>query len=281
VDKFWNKRGFATVSVIFLSISILAAPANSATKVTTVKQMLAALSVKPEVSSGYVRAKFKHWIDADKDSCDTRKEVLISESTVKVTTGSSCKVTSGKWKSSYDGTVTTDPSTFDIDHFVPLKEAWESGANRWDTATRTAFANDLSYGGSLIAVTASSNRSKSDRDPQNWMPTKSSYHCKYVATWIAVKYRWQLSVNTAEKTFLAAEVKSCGSKATVAIPKRAQVVKAKATEEPNPNSGTSGNDPQFGTCADAKAADYGPYYRGKDPEYYWYRDGDKDGIACE
>jgi micrococcal nuclease len=67
----------------------------------------------------------------------------------------------------------------------------------------------------------------------------------------------------------------------VAIPKRAQVVKAKATEEPNPNSGTSGNDPQFGTCADAKAADYGPYYRGKDPEYYWYRDGDKDGIACE
>ena len=239
----------------------MAAPANSATKVTTVKQMLTALSVKSEVSSGYVRSKFNHWIDADKDSCDTRKEVLISESTVKVTTGSSCKVLSGKWRSSYDGTVTTDPSTFDIDHFVPLKEAWESGANRWDTATRTAFANDLSYGGSLIAVTASSNRSKSDRDPQNWMPTKSSYHCKYVATWIAVKYRWQLSVNTAEKTFLTAEVESCGSKATVAIPKLAQIVKAKATSDPNPNSGTSGNDPRYATCKAAIAAGKGPYFK--------------------
>ena len=121
MDKFWNRRGLATVSVLFLSVSIMAAPANSATKVTSVKQMLAALSVKPEVSSGYVRSKFNHWIDADKDSCDTRKEVLISESTVKVTTGSSCKVLSGKWKSSYDGTVTTDPSTFDIDHFVVVK----------------------------------------------------------------------------------------------------------------------------------------------------------------
>jgi hypothetical protein len=40
-------------------------------------------------------------------------------------------------------------------------------------------------------------------------------------------------------------------------------------------------DPRFDTCAEAKAHGYGPYYRGQDVEYTWYRDGDSDGIACE
>lgn len=41
------------------------------------------------------------------------------------------------------------------------------------------------------------------------------------------------------------------------------------------------NDPRYGTCAEAKSHGYGPYYKGKDPEYYWYIDRDKDGIVCE
>lgn len=40
-------------------------------------------------------------------------------------------------------------------------------------------------------------------------------------------------------------------------------------------------DPQFGTCREAKANGYGPYYQGEDPEYDWYRDADSDGIVCE
>lgn len=46
-------------------------------------------------------------------------------------------------------------------------------------------------------------------------------------------------------------------------------------------SGDGGTDPRFGTCKEAKAAGYGGYVRGVDPEYNWYRDGDRDGIACE
>jgi hypothetical protein len=53
---------------------------------------------------------------------------------------------------------------------------------------------------------------------------------------------------------------------------------APAEPPPPPDQGT---DPQFGTCADAKAAGYGPYYRGQDPEYDWYRDADGDGVVCE
>jgi hypothetical protein len=66
----------------------------------------------------------------------------------------------------YDGVTTTNPSKFDIDHVVPLGEAWVSGARKWTTAKRTTYANDLGYAWSLDAVTAHSNRSKGDRDPR-------------------------------------------------------------------------------------------------------------------
>ena len=47
------------------------------------------------------------------------------------------------------------------------------------------------------------------------------------------------------------------------------------------SSSGGGTDPRFGTCREAKANGYGPYYRGQDPEYSWYRDADGDGVVCE
>lgn len=279
-----HKRRFLRMPILIIaavSVSLtLSVPANSATKVTTVSQMLSALSVKPEVTGTYSASKFKFWIDADNDSCNTREEVLIAESLVKTTTGSGCKILSGKWKSSYDGIITTDSSTFDIDHFVPRKEAWESGAYRWNTDTRTAFANDLGFAGSLVAVSASSNRSKGDRDPQNWMPNEKKFYCTYVANWIAVKYRWSLAVDSSEKTFLSGQVNKCGKAAKSPIPSK---VKIALGSNPNPvvTTNHSGLDPIFGSCKAAKSAGYGPYLSGVDEEYKYYRDGDKDGKVCE
>lgn len=40
-------------------------------------------------------------------------------------------------------------------------------------------------------------------------------------------------------------------------------------------------DPRYATCAEVKAHGLGPYYRGQDVEYGWYRDQDNDGIVCE
>ena len=68
--------------------------------------------------TGYERRLFPQWIDADRDGCDTRHEVLIAESVVPARVGAGCAVT-GRWYSAYDGVTTTDPSTFDIDHVVP------------------------------------------------------------------------------------------------------------------------------------------------------------------
>jgi uncharacterized membrane protein YhaH (DUF805 family) len=158
---------------------------------------IAQLRVEPEFPSGYDRDLFGGWRDFDGDGCDTRREVLIAESLTPVLVGGGCSLSGGQWYSAFDGVSTTDPSSFDIDHFVPLKEAWDSGAHAWDSGTRQRFANDLDYPGSLIAVTAGSNRSKGARDPAEWLPMPS-YRCEYVRTWVEVKLRWNLSADPAE-----------------------------------------------------------------------------------
>src|SRR5205085_10550088 len=91
-------------------------------------------------------------------------------------------------------------SDLDVDHMVPLAEAWDSGARTWSTARRTAYANDLTDPRSLIAVSAGSNRSKGDQDPAEWTPSRNV--CNYVKQWVVVKTRWSLSVNEAERHFL-------------------------------------------------------------------------------
>jgi uncharacterized membrane protein YhaH (DUF805 family) len=159
---------------------------------------IAQLRVEPEFPSGYDRGLFRHWIDANGNGCDTRREVLIAESLTPVSVGAGCSISGGEWYSAFDGVSTTDPSSFDIDHFVPLKEAWDSGAHAWDSGTRQRFANDLDYAGSLIAVSASSNRSKGARDPAEWLPPNGGYRCEYVRTWVEVKLRWNLSADPAE-----------------------------------------------------------------------------------
>ena len=166
------------------------------------EQIIAGLTIQPEVVGGYDRDLFRHWIDADGDGCDTRREVLIAESTTPVNVGAGCSISGGTWVSAYDGVTTSDASKFDVDHFVPLAEAWRSGAHAWDSTTRRNFANDLGYEMSLIAVSASSNRSKSDRDPSRWMPPSSSFKCEYVYSWIQVKLRWKLTIDSAEATAL-------------------------------------------------------------------------------
>ena len=219
--------------------------------------LILSLTVASEYTSGYDRSLFKHWVDEDGDGCDTRKEVLIQESITPVTVGSGCSIAGGKWVSAYDLQETTDSSTFDVDHMVPLKEAWDSGAWIWSAATRQAFANDLTYAHSLIAVSASSNRSKSDRDPSDWLPTNTEYLCEYTVAWVQVKARWSLSVDAAEKSKLLSLASDCGNQPLDFAPKAT----ASASPTPSPTP-TPSQEPELvsGTVspgAFCKAADAG------------------------
>ena len=167
------------------------------------------LTVADDKTTGYNRSAFKHWIDADKNGCNTRAEVLIEEAIVKPKIGPKCKLTGGKWLSTYDEKIITNPSQLDVDHLVPLAEAWRSGAWKWTASQRQAFANDLDNSEALIAVTLTTNRSKGDKDPTLWTPSKS--YCEYLNSWIKVKSQYNLTVDVLEWNFLkaATDSKTC------------------------------------------------------------------------
>lgn len=187
-------------------------------KQPTVTERIRALRVAPERRAGYDRALFKHWNSGldPSDGCDTRREVLLSEAVTAPAVGSGCSLTGGTWHSYYDGETITDSSKVDLDHVTPLAEAWDSGAYEWSAARREAYANDQGDPRSLVGVTASSNRSKGDRDPAEWMPplTSKSVTCRYLADWVVVKTRWSLTVDTAERAALLRIAGGCGPKRT-------------------------------------------------------------------
>ena len=215
-------------------------PTKVSTPATTTLLMtlVGNLEVEQEVGSGYDRDLFKHWSDADSDGCNARYEVLIDESLTPVTISSGCKLSGGTWVSAFDLVETSDPSMFDVDHMVPLKEAWDSGAWAWDAKTREAYANDLGYDMSLIAVSASSNRSKSDRDPADWLPTNKDYWCEYITAWVQVKTRWSLSVDPKEKSKIEEVADDCSGEALDFAPKASTVTAAPSptkTSTPSPS----------------------------------------------
>ncbi|MGH2688422.1 MAG: hypothetical protein ACRDKW_06400 [Actinomycetota bacterium] len=101
---------------------------------------------------------------------------------------------------------------------MPLAEAWDSGAVGWDANRREAFANDLGYAGSLIAVSASSNRSKSDQDPAEWKPPNTAAWCTYATAWATVKITRQLSADQAELAALRTMLGHCDGEVPIPEP---------------------------------------------------------------
>ena len=186
-----------------LGMGMLAAPAFG--EEARLREAVRQLPVARETNAGYDREKFDHWVDVDGDCEDTRAEVLITESRVETTGG--CTIETGEWFSYYDRETWTDASDVDIDHLVPLAEAWGSGAKRWTNGTRKRFANDLRDMRALAAVTDNVNQSKGDQDPSEWMPDFGT--CRYVREWVAIKLRWDLKVNRVEKRQLMDVADGC------------------------------------------------------------------------
>ncbi|MGW7310137.1 HNH endonuclease family protein [Streptomyces sp. NPDC054835] len=168
---------------------------------------LARLKVAPQGSmTGYSRDRFPHWAEQG-DDCNTRETVLARDGR-DVRRDAECRAVSGTWTSVYDGRTFTKASGLDIDHTVPLANAWRSGADAWTQEKRKAFANDLTRP-QLIAVSAVSNRSKGDQGPDEWQPPARSYWCAYARSWTAVKSSYALTVTKAEKAMLGTMLDTC------------------------------------------------------------------------
>ncbi|MFE7629228.1 HNH endonuclease family protein [Kocuria sp. NPDC057446] len=205
------RAAVSSAVVAGLLLTGAAAPAEAAsTYSASLRAAVQALPVAAESNSGYDRAQqFGDWKDADRDCQNTRAEVLQNESKVRTsfTTAKRCTVKGGKWITTWDGKVHTSATTVQIDHTVPVHEAWGSGARHWTKAKRVAFYNDLGDHRTLSAQTSQLNSAKQARGPESWMPSK--HRCAYVGEWVAVKHRWGLKADSAEKAELVRLAASC------------------------------------------------------------------------
>jgi hypothetical protein len=184
------------VSTLLVGVGpVPAAQAVGETYSAPLTTAIASLTVATEVRTGYSRTLFQHWVDADGDGCSTRYEVLDVESETSVTCSN---LSGGRWFSYYDRVSWTDSGRIDIDHMVPLAEAWDSGARNWTATQRKNYANDLGDYRTLVGVTDSVNSAKGDQDLAEWLPRYDK--CRYLREFVAVKIRWRLTVNSGEKT---------------------------------------------------------------------------------
>ncbi|MCU1469008.1 MAG: putative secreted protein [Glaciihabitans sp.] len=206
--------GHGLLGTVLMALTLtvgLAGPAAAAPPTppdtATSRTHLSAITTSPEgSSSGYSRSLFPHWITIS-GSCNTRETVLKRDGS-NVSVGSDCYPTSGSWYSPYDGATWTSPSSIDIDHMVPLAQAWRSGASSWTTSRRQQFANDLSLS-QLWAVTDTVNQAKGDKDPAQWKPSRTAIWCLYARSWIDVKYNYSLTADSAEKSALSSMLNYC------------------------------------------------------------------------
>lgn len=261
---------------------------------------LAALPVKGRAPrTGYQRELFgQAWSDVDRNGCDTRNDVLRRDLTAYVLKAGTrgCLVLRGTLHDPYTNTTIaflrgqSTSSRVQIDHVVALSDAWQKGAQQLSYERRTAFANDPL---NLLSVDGATNQRKGDGDAATWLPPQRAYRCAYVARQVAVKQRYRLWVTTAEREAIARVLRSCpGQALPVARPIPLGGGRVESAPAPAPTTSAplalaapprqgGATDPRFDTCRAAKAAGYGPYASGQDPEYEWYQDRDHDGLVCE
>lgn len=166
----------------------------------------------------YKRDKFgARWADVNHTGCDTRNEILARDMTQVIYKPGThdCVVLSGSLDDPYTGeTILFErgqgtSEKVQIDHVVALKDAWVSGAWRWEDSQRLEFANDPL---NLLAVDGSANQEKSDLSADGWLPANKSYLCDFAVRQVAVKKKWELSVTQDEKRALADVLSKCQNK---------------------------------------------------------------------
>lgn len=213
----------ATPTSTSTTTSVVPPPPSSSTTTarafavpSSARERLAVLTVddRPSPSGVYRREDWPHWSDTDGNGCDARQDALVAWSLVPATVNRSggCKVVAGSWTSPYDGRTSNNPSDFDIDHLVPLENAFVSGGWRWTAAQRRLYANDQR---GLVVASASANRSKGAKSPDQWRPADRRSWCAYADGWVSVKQRWTLTVTTSERDALGQMLDSCTDAGTV------------------------------------------------------------------
>jgi len=278
---------------------------------------LALLEVKGRAPmTGYDRDAYgPAWTDVDRNGCDTRNDVLARDLRDETFRAGShdCVVLTGTLLDPYSGRTIAfqrgqDTSTeVQIDHVVALADSWQKGAQRWDEARRTSFANDQL---NLLAVDGPLNGAKGAGDAATWLPPQKAFRCAYVARQVAVKAEYGLWVTAAERDAIARVLATCPDEP---LPQDDTLVVVPFTgadggtggavggtsDEDASDGGTTGSgaaddaadddaadedapadDVYYENCSAVRAAGADPVRVG-DPGYARHLDRDGDGVGCE
>jgi Protein of unknown function (DUF1524) len=202
----------AVAATLVVGVTVTAPAQASSLQTVKLRTAIKHLTVRAHSHTGsYSRTKdFGGWISQG-HGCDTRAVVLKDESLKKTTQNSNCTIKTGRWFSFYNDKYYKTPygGVVQIDHVVPVENAWVSGAWRWTKATRVRYYNDLGDARTLVAVDRHDNEVKGDDAPNQWMPADG--RCRYIRYYVAVKTRWHLSVTSAEKAALTNDAAQCSN----------------------------------------------------------------------
>lgn len=194
------------------------APADpaSAGEAANALVLLESIPVKGRApKTGYSRDEFgPAWADVDRNGCDTRNDILARDLTSEAFKPgtNNCVVTAGTLADKYTGKTINfvrgqdTSSEVQIDHIVPLSDAWQKGAQQLSAEQRKELANDPL---NLMAADGPTNSAKGDKDAATWLPPNKAFRCAYVARQTAVKARYRLWVTLAEHDAIAGILKGC------------------------------------------------------------------------
>lgn len=176
----------------------------------------------PSVPKYNRRKHFGGWVhqNSNKPCFGTREDVLSRDADpsvpIEFKSPKSCIVKSGLWHDPYTGNDYTQAVDIQIDHVVPLRNAYYAGAHRWAPEKRCNYSNFIGNEIHLMAVNGHENMKKGDHGPENYLPPDHVYRCEYLSNWMRIKTVWQLTVTRAEFESINTELqaKKCPSKIT-------------------------------------------------------------------
>ena len=199
-----------------------ASPQKLNRKVLAAQQVqLRNLDVAAAAKIGYDRSQWRQWDNIT--GCWTVREQVLYQDAAKndaltlldknkqrtKNVKAACYITGGDWVDPYTGQKFTNPEDLDIDHMVPLGYAAAHNGQAWSSSKKEDYANAYKEPGHLLAVSASANRSKSDRGPSQWKPSNKSYWCQYAIDWVEVTTKWRISVTKTDKSALTEMLNTC------------------------------------------------------------------------
>lgn len=182
----------------------------------SVKDKLNGLIIDEGKKTKYDRNEWKHWKSAGRSCWNVREEVLDRDSQEITYLNKSknetsnkneaCYVVKGVWIDPYSGKEIKDPKKIDIDHVIPLGYVARHGGAEWSKEEKEKYANDPEV---LLAVSASENRSKSDKGPADYMPPNTDFHCSYAKIFTSVADKYTISISAQDKKALNDALRTC------------------------------------------------------------------------